>query len=204
MANHAERHYFKLFSVNVIFLVDLRHTTGFQLLSVNHDRCHMWGRKCSLFPVHLISLPLGSSWFHPFIIYRLQNLSVFGLCLRINDSGLMTLLCPGTYFIQKHTKVTASPPPWFPARVSSGAVSGFARMFTLTRGHPLIRHFLLRTYLILKVRHNRVTAEKNRHTHYKVIHNRLYTESLWRKTELNIIKLYIIDSTPSHCREKQN
>ena len=29
----------------------------------------MWGRKCSLFPEHLISLPLGSSWFHPFVIY---------------------------------------------------------------------------------------------------------------------------------------
>ena len=39
---------------------------------VNRDGCHMWGRKCSLFPEHLISLPLGSSWFHPFvIIYKL-------------------------------------------------------------------------------------------------------------------------------------
>ena len=25
---------------------------GFQLLGVNHDGCHMWGRKYSLFPVH--------------------------------------------------------------------------------------------------------------------------------------------------------
>ena len=53
------------------------------------DGCHMWSMKCSLFPEHLISLPLGSSWFHPFIIYTLQNFSVLGLCLRINDSGLL-------------------------------------------------------------------------------------------------------------------
>ena len=34
---------------------------------------------------HLISLPLWSSWFHPFIIlYTLPNLSVFRLCLRNN------------------------------------------------------------------------------------------------------------------------
>ena len=33
--------------------------TGFQLICVNRDGCHMWGRKCSLFPEHLISLPLG-------------------------------------------------------------------------------------------------------------------------------------------------
>ena len=34
--------------------------------------------KCSLFPEHIISLPLGSSWFHPFIMYTLciVNLSV--------------------------------------------------------------------------------------------------------------------------------
>ena len=43
--------------------------TGFPLLVVNRDGCYMWGRKCSLFPEHLISLPLGSSWLHPFIIY---------------------------------------------------------------------------------------------------------------------------------------
>ena len=39
--------------------------------------------KCSPFPEHLISLPLGSSWFHQFIIYTLHNLSV--LCVWIND-----------------------------------------------------------------------------------------------------------------------
>ena len=27
------------------------------LFFVNRDGCHMWGRKCSLFPEHLISLP---------------------------------------------------------------------------------------------------------------------------------------------------
>ena len=31
---------------------------------------------------------LGSSGFNPFIINTLQNLSVKGLCLRINDSGV--------------------------------------------------------------------------------------------------------------------
>ena len=31
----------------------------------------VWGRKCLLFPEHLISLPFGSSWFRPFIIYTL-------------------------------------------------------------------------------------------------------------------------------------
>ena len=55
------------------------------LKSVNRDGCHMWSRICSLFTEHLIFPNLGSSWFHPFIIYTLQNLSVCGLCLRIND-----------------------------------------------------------------------------------------------------------------------
>ena len=36
---------------------------------MNPDRCHVWSRKCPLFPEHLISLPLGSSWLHPSIIY---------------------------------------------------------------------------------------------------------------------------------------
>ena len=40
----------------------------FPVIASNRDGCHMWGRKCSLFPEHLILLPLGSSWFHPFII----------------------------------------------------------------------------------------------------------------------------------------
>ena len=40
----------------------------FPVIVANRDGCHMWGRKCSLFPEHLILLPLGSSWFHPFII----------------------------------------------------------------------------------------------------------------------------------------
>ena len=66
---------------------------------MNRDGCHICGRKCSLFPEHLISLPLGSSRFHPFMIYTLQKLSVLGLhvCLRINDwfvlPGLISLLC---------------------------------------------------------------------------------------------------------------
>ena len=66
--------------------IHVTYVEGFQLFCVNPDGCHVWGRKFSLFPEHLISLPLGSSWFHPFIIYTLHNLSVYGLCLRINDS----------------------------------------------------------------------------------------------------------------------
>ena len=68
----------------------LWHMTVFQLFCVNRDGCHMWGRKCSLFSEHLISLPLGSSWFYSFAIYMylhcvLLNLSVLGPCLQIND-----------------------------------------------------------------------------------------------------------------------
>ena len=28
---------------------------------LQYAMCHVWGRKCSLFPEHLISLPFGSS-----------------------------------------------------------------------------------------------------------------------------------------------
>ena len=52
---------------------------------VNCDGCHMRDRICSLFPEHLIWLPLGSSWFHSFVIYTLLNLSVLWLCLWIKD-----------------------------------------------------------------------------------------------------------------------
>ena len=41
----------------------------FPVIWVNRDGCYMWGRKCSLFQEHQISLPLGSSWFYPFIVY---------------------------------------------------------------------------------------------------------------------------------------
>ena len=63
------------------FVHQLCHITGFQLICLNHDECHMWGRKCPLFLEHLISLPMRSSWFHPFIIYTVQNLSVLELCV---------------------------------------------------------------------------------------------------------------------------
>ena len=43
--------------------------------------------------------PLGSSWFYSFVIiyihYILLNLSVLGLCLRINDSGLFAWISLG-------------------------------------------------------------------------------------------------------------
>ena len=60
----------------------LLHMTGFQLFGVNRDGCHMWDRKCSLFPDHMISLSSGIS---PNILH---NLLVLGLCLRINGSVL--------------------------------------------------------------------------------------------------------------------
>ena len=47
------------------FVHQLWHMTGFQLFC---DGCHMWGRKCSLFPEHMIPLLLGSSCFYPFIL----------------------------------------------------------------------------------------------------------------------------------------
>ena len=53
------------------------------------------GKKCSLIPEHLMPLHLGSSWFHPFIVHTLQNLSDLGLCLRI----MVSL----TYFIRAYT-----------------------------------------------------------------------------------------------------
>ena len=59
------------------FVHQLWHMTGFQLFLVNRDGCHMWGRKCSLFPEHLISLPLGRFMISPnHYIYTLHNLSV--------------------------------------------------------------------------------------------------------------------------------
>ena len=68
--------------------------TGFRLFGINRDGCHMWGKKCSLVPEHLISL---------YIHYILLNLSVLGLCSRINDSGLFAwislMALSRTYFI---------------------------------------------------------------------------------------------------------
>ena len=51
-------------------ITEPRHRTrvGFQLLGwIDHDGCHT-GQEMSLFPEHPISLPMGSSWFHPFIV----------------------------------------------------------------------------------------------------------------------------------------
>ena len=78
--------------------------TSFHLL-VNRDGCHMWGRKYSLFPEQFISLPLDSSWFHPFII-----------CLRINDSGLVAWISltalSQTYFIHTEQNLAIHKPAW--------------------------------------------------------------------------------------------
>ena len=67
------------------FVHKLWHMTGSQLLFLNESWRVPHVRQEILIPEHLISLPLGSSRFHPFMIYTLQNLSVLGLCLRIHD-----------------------------------------------------------------------------------------------------------------------
>ena len=70
--------------------------------------CKSWRVPCvgqEMFTLsgNLISLPLGSSWLHPFIIYTLLDVSVLGLCLRIGDSGLSAWISltalSRTYFI---------------------------------------------------------------------------------------------------------
>ena len=38
-------------------------------VTVNHDGSHMWVRECLFFPEYIISLSLGSLWFHPFICF---------------------------------------------------------------------------------------------------------------------------------------
>ena len=67
----------------------------FPISWMNRDGCHMWGRECTLFKDHMISLPLEVWFFHSFIRYTLHNMLVLWLCLRIN--GLVWLL--SYYFI---------------------------------------------------------------------------------------------------------
>ena len=67
------------------------HMTGFQLLWIVTGASCMWGQEThtpEFFPERLISLTLGSSWLHLFIIYTSQNVSILRLRLWINDSGL--------------------------------------------------------------------------------------------------------------------
>ena len=76
----------------------LWHMTGFQLFWVNRDGCHMWGRNCSLFPEHLITLPLGSSWLYSFAIH------IHCVCMNLSVSKdyvdwLMTLVCLSGCFV---------------------------------------------------------------------------------------------------------
>ena len=53
---------------------------------LEHPYIHVWGNA------HSFRNPLEISWFHPFIIYKLLlNLSVLGLCLRINDHWFVRL-----------------------------------------------------------------------------------------------------------------
>ena len=44
----------------------------------------MWGRKCSLFPEHMTSLPVGSA----FVIYTLCITELVSCMTMLNDSGL--------------------------------------------------------------------------------------------------------------------
>ena len=50
--------------------------TGFQLFGENRDGCHMWGRKCSLFPEHIISLPFGEFMISPIHYINLYTLYI--------------------------------------------------------------------------------------------------------------------------------
>ena len=66
----------------------------FPVICVNRDGCHMWGRKCSLFPEHLIPLPLGIWLYIHYIIGQSKD------CSLINYSGLFTrTVLSWTYFI---------------------------------------------------------------------------------------------------------
>ena len=70
------------------------------LCCVHRDGCHMWGRRCSLFHQHMIPPIWGvhDVTHSLYIIIILLNLSVLGLCLLLNDSGLFAwirLLCFG-------------------------------------------------------------------------------------------------------------
>ena len=84
-------------------------TVTWLVLGMDRDGYRMWGRKCSLFPEHMISLPLGSSYFHPFTIYAMQKCSVYGLCLQINDSSLFVwislIVLSRTYFITRWIQI---------------------------------------------------------------------------------------------------
>ena len=76
----------------VLFTNCIKHMNGFHSFQVNCDGCHMWDRKCSLFPEHLISHPLGSSW------YRQSWDNVYGLMPGLFAWVNLTALSR-TYFI---------------------------------------------------------------------------------------------------------
>ena len=67
--------------------------SGVRILCVLLRRGHIEIYQCSL--------PLGSSWFYPFIIYILQNLSVYGLCLRVCLPELVWLLVSDLFYYQR-------------------------------------------------------------------------------------------------------
>ena len=80
----------------------LWHMTGFQLFWINRDGCHMWGRKCSLFPEHLILL---IRYTYTLCITEFVSLrTMFTLGLLINDSSLFAWISmsalPRTYVMQ--------------------------------------------------------------------------------------------------------
>ena len=79
--------------------------TGFKLFCANRDGCHMWGRKCSLFPEHLISAPFGEFMILPFhynihyIIYQSSDY-VYGLMTLVCLPGLVLTVLSWTCFIE--------------------------------------------------------------------------------------------------------
>ena len=74
------------------FVHQLWHMTCFIILGKSWRVPHVGQDMLTLSWTHVFP-HLGSSWFHPFIIYTLLTLSVLGLCLWINLHGLVRLFC---------------------------------------------------------------------------------------------------------------
>ena len=120
------------------FVRKLWHMTGSQLLFLNKSwRVPHVRRKWSLLPQHLISLPLGSSRFYPLMIYTLQNLSVVGLCLRINDSGLFA--CISQTALSQTYIIRSTGPIAVARRRSVGRSVGLSVCLSVCPSTPLTR-----------------------------------------------------------------
>ena len=87
------------------FVHQLWHKTGFPVILSESWRVPHMRQEMLTFPEHLISLPLGSSWFHPFII----NIYIhYRICLRtlVLFSWISLTALYWTYYIIYHTKTS--------------------------------------------------------------------------------------------------